>query len=179
MGIDAFGIQHFSEQITKHITFLLQTRSEELNYLTSLLKNSTRVFLIGNGGSHSICEHMATDLNKRCDINAITLSSAGYITCLGNDYGFKNVYREWLKQNIVDSLDVVVAISSSGKSKDITRALKYCNDRGIPAFGISGMDGFDPTTVDYNIHIDSYNYGEIEMTTEVLLHGIIENELVK
>ena len=179
MGLDKHGVNFFHRKISELIETILNDYEEDVNGFQILLEQSDRVFLIGNGGSHSICEHMATDLNKRCGINALTLSSAGYITCLGNDYGFKNIYKSWLAQNHANINDCVIAISSSGKSKDIVRALKHCRDSSISTVGMSGFEGFDSLTVDYNIYFDSYNYGEVEMATEVLFHGIIENGLVK
>ena len=152
-------------------------------------RDSGRVFIIGNGGSCAIAEHISTDLNKRCKVNAYTLSNNSLTTCLSNDYGYHCAFREWLKLNHVDESDFLVAISSSGKSLNILNAIQYALTNKTPVFAIFGMDGrpwaFDATggVTDWEdgdnsfIHIDSYNYGVIELTTEIILHSIIE-ELV-
>ena len=76
-----------------------------------------RIFIIGNGGSCAIAEHISTDLNKRCKVKATTLSNNSLLTALTNDYGQENALVEWLKMNHFDTSDYLVAISSSGKSK--------------------------------------------------------------
>ena len=144
--------------------------------------NSGRVFIIGNGGSCAIAEHISTDLNKRCKVKAHTLSNNSLATCLSNDYGYENAYTQWLQINQINSFDFLVAISSSGKSPNILNAIHHAQDCLAPVFAIFGMDGNTDflewnDLQNYFIHIDSYNYGVIELTTEIILHGIVE-ELV-
>ena len=140
-----------------------------------------RVFIIGNGGSCAIAEHISTDLNKRCKVDATTLSNNSLATCLANDYGYENAFKQWLQINNINEFDYLVAISSSGKSPNILNAIQDVLNK-TPVFAIFGMDG---NVDDFNwedgdnsfIHIDSHNYGIIELTTEIILHSIIE-ELV-
>ena len=144
--------------------------------------NSGRVFIIGNGGSCAIAEHISTDLNKRCKVKAHTLSNNSLATCLSNDYGYENAFTQWLQINQINSFDFLVAISSSGKSPNILNAIHHAQDCLAPVFAIFGMDGNTDflewnDLQNYFIHIDSYNYGVIELTTEIILHSIIE-ELV-
>jgi D-sedoheptulose 7-phosphate isomerase len=142
-----------------------------------------RVFIIGNGGSCAIAEHISTDLNKRCKVKAHTLSNNSLLTALTNDYGQENALVEWLKMNHFDKSDYLVAISSSGKSKNILNALKHAYDCLGYVLAIFGMDGESPFTEkvfehDY-IHIDSHNYGVIELTSEIILHGIVESLVIE
>jgi len=142
-----------------------------------------RVFIIGNGGSCAISEHISTDLNKRCKVKALTLSNNSLLTALTNDYGQENALVEWLKMNHFDKSDYLVAISSSGKSKNILNALKHAYDCLGYVLAIFGMDGESPFTEkvfehDY-IHIDSHNYGVIELTSEIILHGIVESLVIE
>ena len=143
-------------------------------------RDSGRVFIIGNGGSCAIAEHISTDLNKRCKVKAYTLSNNSLTTCLSNDYGYHCAFREWLKLNHVDEFDFLVAISSSGKSLNILNAIQFAQSQGTYVLSIFGMDAAKPVEAVENnsfIHINSFNYGVIELTTETILHGIIE-ELV-
>ena len=143
-------------------------------------RDSGRVFIIGNGGSCAIAEHISTDLNKRCKVKAYTLSNNSLTTCLSNDYGYHCAFREWLKLNHVDESDFLVAISSSGKSLNILNAIQFAQSQGTYVLSIFGMDATKPVEDAENnsfIHINSFNYGVIELTTETILHGIIE-ELV-
>ena len=142
-----------------------------------------RVFIIGYGGSCAIAAHISTDLNKRCNVKALTLSNNSLLTALTNDYGQDNALVEWMKMNHFGRLqiDFLVAISSSGKSKNILNALEYAHDSLSHTLSIFGMDGNNPfPNRDYEhdyIHIDNYNYGVIELTSEIILHGMVE-ELV-
>ena len=140
-----------------------------------------RVFIVGNGGSCAIAEHISTDLNKRCSVKALTLSNNSLLTALTNDYSYDAALVEWMKINHFGKTDFLVAISSSGKSKNILRALEYAADSLAFTFSIFGMNGKN-ILPQYNydhsyIHIDSNNYGVCEITSEIILHGIVE-ELV-
>ena len=140
-----------------------------------------RIFFIGNGGSCAIAEHISTDLNKRCNVKALTLSNNSLLTALTNDYGQENALVEWMKINHFDKTDFLVAISSSGKSPNVLNAINHATDCLGYVLAIFGMDGESPFTdnryEDNYIHIDSHNYGIIELTTEIILHSMIE-ELV-
>ena len=142
-----------------------------------------RVFIIGNGGSCAIAEHISTDLNKRCNVKALTLSNNSLLTALTNDYGQENVFVEWMKINHFSNTDYLVAISSSGKSKNILNALKHAHDCVGLTLSIFGMDGenlFSERAFEHDyIHIDNYNYGVIELTSEIILHGIVEDLVIE
>ena len=142
-----------------------------------------RIFMIGNGGSCAIAEHISTDLNKRCKVKALTLSNNSFSTALSNDYGFENALVEWMKINHFDQTDFLVAISSSGKSPNVLNAINHANDCLGYVLAIFGMDGESPFTdnrYEYNyIHIDSNNYGVCEITSEIILHGIVEEMVIE
>ena len=143
-----------------------------------------RIFIIGNGGSCAIAEHISTDLNKRCKVKAHTLSNNSLATCLSNDYGYENAFTQWLQINQINSFDFLVAISSSGKSPNILNAIHHAQDCLDPVFAIFGMDGNTDflernDLQNYFIHIDSYNYGVIELTTEIILHSIVEELVIE
>jgi len=142
-----------------------------------------RVFIIGNGGSCAIAEHISTDLNKRCKVKATTLSNNSLLTALTNDYGQENAFVEWMKMNHFGKTDFLVAISSSGKSPNILNAINHANDCLGYILAIFGMDGETPFTgnrYEHNyIHIDSHNYGVIELTSEIILHGIVEDLVIE
>jgi len=142
-----------------------------------------RVFIIGNGGSCAIAEHISTDLNKRCKVKALTLSNNSLLTALTNDYGQNNMFVEWMKMNHFGQTDFLVAISSSGLSKNILFALEHASDSLALTFSIFGMKGLEPFPLhshDHSyIHIDSFNYGVIELTSEIILHGIVEDLVIE
>ena len=156
---------------------------QEYQKLQSFIGHRKQVFIIGNGGSCAIAEHISTDLNKRCSVKALTLSNNSLQTALTNDYGQENAFVEWLKMNHFNKGDYLVAISSSGKSKNILNALEHAHDCLGSTLSIFGMDGENPFPQksfehDY-IHIDNFNYGVIELTSEIILHGIVEDLVMK
>ena len=158
-------------------------RSFQLERTRGYSPNSRRVFIIGNGGSCAISEHISTDLNKRCKVKALTLSNNSLLTALTNDYGQNNMFVEWMKMNHFGQTDFLVAISSSGLSKNILFALEHASDSLALTFSIFGMKGLEPfPTHSYDhsyIHIDSFNYGVIELTSEIILHGIVEDLVIE
>ncbi len=140
-----------------------------------------RVFIIGNGGSNAIAEHISTDLNKRCRIQTHTLSNNSLLTALTNDFSQEDALTQWLKMNDIKRGDYIVAISSSGKSPNIIRALEYVGEVGSHTLSIFGMDGVPILTSDRDdfVKIDSYNYGVVELTSEIALHAIVEELVVE
>ena len=171
---------------------LIEIDSDVVNKIISQWKqkfqatpaNSGRVFIIGNGGSCAIAEHISTDLNKRCKVKAYTLSNNSLATCLANDYGYENAFEQWLQINQINEFDYLVAISSSGKSPNILNAIQHALTNKIPVLAIFGMDGqvddfYWEDGDNTFIHIDSHNYGIIELTTEIILHSMIEELVIE
>jgi len=109
--------------------------------------HSKTVFFIGNGGSAATASHFANDLaTVPCAetvprFKSISLAdSNAAITCLGNDTGYENVFVGQLK-NLLEPGDVLVAISASGNSPNIIKAIDYANTQGALTIGFSGFDG--------------------------------------
>ena len=157
---------------------------EDVFKIKEYILESNRIFLVGNGGSAAICDHIANDLMKRCHRQALGLTSPALTTCLANDYGFENMFSNFLELhkisgNEIDSYpDLLIAISSSGKSEDIIHAIDTARSAGANIIGITGFDGFPELQKQYlavDIHLGSYNYGEVELATELILHAIIED----
>ena len=146
-----------------------------------LLTFIDRVFIVGNGGSHAIAEHISTDLNKRCKVKAYTLSNNSLQTALTNDYSQEDALTQWLKISELKKRDCVIAVSSSGKSPNIIRALQYAGEVGSHTLSIFGMDGQPVLSGnrDHFVKIDSYNYGVVELTSEIALHAIVEELVVE
>src|SRR5437762_3460319 len=82
-----------------------------------------KIIFIGNGGSASIASHQSVDYWKNGGIRAIAFNDTSLLTCIGNDYGYPFVFEKPIEM-FADSGDVVIAISSSGKSENILRGAK-------------------------------------------------------
>jgi len=156
---------------------------QDLKNIINKIKSYKRILFIANGGSHvGVACHMEEDFAKLAGIPCLTLSNPGYITCLGNDYGFDQIYVEWLKINKkID--DLVIAISSSGESPDIVSAAV-----SIKKPDLITLTGFNPNNTlsklgSLNIHVDSDSYGIVENLHGIILHMVldilVEEKLVK
>lgn len=101
--------------------------------LANLIREARQVYICGNGGSASTSEHFATDLVKK-GFNAFALSSnSSIITMIGNDYGFDQIYSKQLEA-FGKPDDLLIAISCSGTSPNVVRALEEAREKGIKSY---------------------------------------------
>lgn len=110
------------------------------------LMNGNKVMLCGNGGSASDAQHFAAELTGRFLKNrpalaAMALSSnAAVLTCIGNDFGFDEVFARQVEA-FGQTGDCLVAISTSGNSENVVRAVKAARRRGVSTIALCGEDG--------------------------------------
>ena len=99
--------------------------------------HSKKTIFVGNGGSAAMASHLAVDFTKAAKIRAINFNEADLITCFANDYG----YDQWVAEALnayADKGDVVVVISSSGKSPNILNAAKRAKEIGASVWYFPG-----------------------------------------
>jgi phosphoheptose isomerase len=149
-----------------------------------LLKAYTRgaaVFACGNGGSASIanhlqCDHLkgvrtATDLTPR----VVSLSAnIELLTAIANDTTYDDVFAYQLQsQSRAD--DVLIAVSSSGRSANIVRALIWARDHGLRTIALTGFEGGGArATAEVTIHVDCANYGVVEDSHQAIMHALAQ-----
>lgn len=155
--------------------FNSESTLQELKESSALLKKSTRIFFIGNGGSNAICSHMMEDFAKIAKKPTFSFSDAALITCFSNDYGYENAMLEWLKIHFTAS-DTLVAISSSGNSMNILNATSFAKNEGGTILTLSGFNSENKLKKmgDINFHIPVSNYGVVECLHQVILHAILD-----
>ena len=154
----------------------------------SLLKNSksidSTIFLIGNGGSSAVAEHMAFDFTKNAGLRAIAISGSPMLTALSNDYGYEKVFQEALS-SYAKKNDILIAISSSGKSKNILNACITARDKKLKIITLSGFEPNNPLRKMGNINfwVDSKAFGYLEIFHNLILHylndSIIGSEIYR
>jgi D-sedoheptulose 7-phosphate isomerase len=110
--------------------------------LTTTFKNGGRVFSCGNGGSMCDAMHFAEELSGRYRLNrpalaAVAISDPGYISCVGNDYGYDFIFSRYLEAH-ARAGDVLLAISTSGKSKNVLTAVETAKKLGVKVIGLMG-----------------------------------------
>ena len=144
------------------------------NILIKVKKNNSRVFIFGNGGSAAIASHASVDLTKNVKIKAINFNEADLITCFSDDYG----YERWVEKAIdfyADKGDVVILISSSGKSKNMLNACRVARRKKISKIiTFTGNKKNNPLSKlgDINLWVDSNVYNHIENTHQIWLLSI-------
>lgn len=149
--------------------------------LSEAYLRGARMFSCGNGGSASIANHMqcdhikgirmATDLSPR----VLSLSTnVEFLTAVANDLGYENVFVYQLQAQS-DPGDVLIAISSAGRSANIVRALKWARDNGLRTIAITGFDGGSARpTAEISIHVDCANYGIVEDLHQAVMHALAQ-----
>ena len=141
----------------------------------------SRAFSCGNGGSASIANHMqcdhvkgvrtATDLTPR--VHSLS-TNVELVTAIANDLGYENVFAYQL-QSQSEPGDVLIAVSSSGRSPNIVHALTWARDHGLGTIAITGFDGGTArTTAEVSIHVESTNYGVIEDMHQAVMHALAQ-----
>ena len=139
------------------------------------------VFSCGNGGSAAIanhlqCDHMksirtTTDLAPR----VVSLSAnVELLTAIANDIGYEDVFAYQLQSQSGPG-DVLIAISSSGRSPNIVRALTWARDHGLATIALTGFDGGEARAVaEVVIHVDGANYGIVEDLHQTIMHALAQ-----
>ena len=144
--------EKFSAQYIKRLIDILSTIDHDqisriIEKLIFVEKNKSRVYLMGNGGSSATASHMANDLGaglrRRDVINLDVMSLADntpVITAISNDIGYENIFYMQLV-GLLKKEDLIIAISCSGNSLNILKAVDYAKEVGSCIIAITGFDG--------------------------------------
>lgn len=113
--------------------------------LAACLRAGNKILICGNGGSACDAAHFAEELtgrfrNDRPALAAIACTDAGHITCTANDYGFDAIFSRWI-EGLGRSGDVLVALSTSGNSPNVIKAIDAATSRGIKTIALLGKGG--------------------------------------
>jgi D-sedoheptulose 7-phosphate isomerase len=142
--------------------------------------NKGKIMVIGNGGSGALASHFATDLgsgsiDRGNDFPVISLcDNSAIITAAANDFGYDNVFSRQIR-NIGNSNDLLLAISSSGNSRNLISAIEIAKEMHITTASLTGFDGGKlKSKTDHNIHVPTLNgeYGHVEDLHSMVLHAI-------
>ena len=143
-------------------------------------KQGARFFFAGNGASASIASHAAVDFTKQVGIKAYDFNEPNFITALSNDYGYENWVGKALEFR-AETGDVLVLISSSGKSPNILSAAKQAKSMGLVLVTFSGFAADNPLRLagDINFWVDSRAYNIVECTHMIWLMAAVDYSLGK
>ncbi len=171
---------------------LQQLKTDGIQLLADLIyscyEKRNTVFIIGNGGSGSNASHLCEDLGKgtlrredfdndakkRLRVLSLT-DNTPYILAWGNDEGFDRVFSEQLK-NLALPGDLLIAISGSGNSANILRAVEWANRHEITTFGCTGFNGGKLINmVKHGFHVPLDDMGLVESIHLTAFHWIIDD----
>jgi D-sedoheptulose 7-phosphate isomerase len=168
--------EDYLSQVNTHIrdvdVRLLETAVEKFK---AVQKKGRKLIFVGNGGSAAIASHLAVDLTKTAGVRAINFNEADLLTCLANDYG----YEHWVEQALsfyADKGDLVIMISSSGRSKNILLGAARAKKMGLDLITFSGFKKDNPLRAmgSLNFWVNSKSYNFVEMAHHVWLLAIAD-----
>lgn len=138
-------------------------------------EKSRKLIFIGNGGSAGIASHQAVDYWKNGKIKAITFNDASLLSCISNDYGYHRVFAEPIRQ-FADPGDMLIAISSSGRSRNILEAVQEARECDCKIITLSGFDSDNPLRAkgEMNFYVPSHSYGHVEVSHLCILHAMLD-----
>ena len=155
-------------------------------------RNERFVFICGNGGSGSNASHFCEDLGKgtlkredfendakkRLKVLSLT-DNTPYILAWANDEGYDRVFVEQLK-NLAGPGDLLIAISGSGNSPNVLKAVEWANRRGLATFGCTGFSGGKLRTLaQKNLHVPIDDMGIVESIHLTIFHWVLDHLYAK
>jgi D-sedoheptulose 7-phosphate isomerase len=134
-----------------------------------------RIYFVGNGGSAAIASHMAIDWMKNGGFAATAFNDGASLTCLANDIGFEQVFALPLSRQARPG-DVLIAISSSGRSADILAAVAAARNAGASVLTLSGFAPDNPLRGrgDMNFYVPNKLYGFVEIAHLTICHAMLD-----
>ncbi|MFI5211798.1 MAG: SIS domain-containing protein [Ignavibacteria bacterium] len=172
---------------TKTVTDVLVTlNDDEINKFMEMLvdayKNDKFVFVIGNGGSAANASHLAQDLAKgtrhspdqKRRLKALSLTdNTPFISAQGNDEGYDSIFEQQLR-TFASPGDYLVAISGSGNSPNIIKAIDWANENGVVTVGITGYDGGKLRKIaKHSVHVPLNEMCTAESIHSIIFHYVI------
>ena len=145
------------------------------NLCGHIKKNKKKIIIAGNGGSAAIASHFSVDMTKNAGIRCINFNESDLLTCFSNDYG----YDHWVEKSLqfyADAGDLIIIISSSGKSKNMINAVKFAKKKGHKVVTLTGFKKKNQVSKlgDLNFNINSKNYNQIENLHQFILLTMVD-----
>jgi D-sedoheptulose 7-phosphate isomerase len=152
---------------------------EGISIAAELIEGQTasggKLIFIGNGASAAISSHQATDFWKNGGMKAIAFNDASGLTCISNDFGYDHVFEKPIKM-FGNAGDVLIAISSSGRSENILRAVTTAKVKGVEVITLSGFSEDNRLRFlgKINFYVPSSCYGHVEILHLSICHCLLD-----
>lgn len=167
---------------------LLESIEKAARLLSDSFKNGGKALSCGNGGSHCDAMHFAEELTGRYRDNrpaypAIAISDVSHVTCVGNDFGFDSIFSRYI-EGVGFKNDVLLALSTSGNSKNVIKAIATAREKGMKVITLTGKDGGKMAgTADIEIRVPHFGYAdrvqEIHIKVIHILMLLIEKMMIE
>ena len=163
----------FCTDANHHPLDMEETMTSIMYDLTELRARHHALYIVGNGGSAAVASHALVDFVNVAKIRTHVLHESSLITCMANDYHYENAYSRALSIYIQPE-DLLIAISSSGKSANICNAVQVAKQQGIKVLTLTGFNQDNPLRRlgDINIWLNSHDYGYVEVGHQFILHNL-------
>ena len=155
--------------------------------MANAIKDGGKIFSCGNGGSHCDAMHFAEELTGRYRedrkaLPAIAISDVSHISCVSNDFGYDFIFSRYI-EGLGKEGDVLLAISTSGNSKNVLRAAEMAKQKKMKIVALTGKNGGDLRELaDLEIRVPHYGYAdriqEIHIKVIHILIQLIEKHTV-
>lgn len=167
-------------------TIKFQLENSELEQLSNIsnklkkIKRGNKVIVIGNGGSSALASHVSVDLTKNAKVRAINFNESDLLTCFSNDYGYEKAFEKAL-EFYADKGDIIIIISSSGKSKNLINAAKFAKKKKLFLITLSGFSKNNPLSKlgNINLWVNSKAYNIIETIHQIYLLSVVDKIIGK
>ncbi len=148
---------------------------EAVDLIIECKRSGNKLMFIGNGASAAISSHMAADFLKNAGIKATAFNDPALLTCISNDLGYKRVFEKAI-EIFAEAGDILIAISSSGRSENILRGVKAARAKRAKVITLSGFAGNNPLRKlgEINFYVPSPIYGYIEVLHHSICHFLLD-----
>lgn len=157
----------------------IKSISESVDVMVSALKNDGKIISCGNGGSMCDAMHFAEEMtgrfrDDRKPFAAISISDPSHLSCVANDFGYEFVFSRYIEA-VGKKGDVLLAISTSGNSKNILAAIESAKKIGIKIVGLTGKNGGQMSSLcDVEIRASDSNYADRAQEIHIkIIHSLI------
>ena len=155
------------------VDFALLEQSADL--ISCANESGGKIIFAGNGASATIASHVSVDLTNCSNVRAINFNEAALITCFSNDFG----YERWVEKAVdyyADENDLLVLISSSGRSKNMINCAESSRKQGLKVITFTGFEESNPLKQlgDVNLWVNSSVYNVVEAVHQIWLSVIVD-----
>lgn len=143
-------------------------------------EQEAHLFFIGNGGSSAIASHMTADFMKNGGMRTCSLYDSAMMTCMGNDYGYEEVFSKPLGY-LLRQGDLLVAISSTGNSQNIINAINVAKKKEATVITFTGFkpDNKVKQLGNINVYVPCEKYGMVESIHNMILQQVVDEIVEK